>query len=1504
MSAGGLRSIHRLQASASNLAEVAIKHDENTDFGIFDTCVRAGQTSRQINQRQSRGVDMDPPLPRPSPCAPRKKHTDTPARAVQEELDQSARGVLIGGKWVHMYRAKTQRASRAARPSEPSDDTKIACAARVRDRIAQFEAKGLRLLETDTCSRSGKWTVAVTKGPGVRSLSPQDQSRLNHLATLKSKSVESRQEASHILNGAGCPEMYDRLLETALKANAVNNSLIDRRKTQGAAFQTPRVNCRGVGQAAAAQCEAVLLSIALAKRMLSLEGIQVVNPMATTSVQPGELLVSNRTEGFYGERMCVASTTMLLYNSVPVKLTDVSIRSCAQHLARCEIEECAISEVMGTRNQMLLCVCNSVLGDFKIDAIWAAMVLVVYVSCDARGRPLLDAAGLTDLDLQMAWTLEAYGRAEITRRARLKESKKKAARGQDGGDLATAPGTQESVIVCKKRKLQSGSASTANCCSYSMLKWWWASLQSEFAVVLQTMVAQTKSAARAAAQASLASQSVGTKAASNPVMREISANNALRSVEALAPFVSRRKSDIPAIVALDTGERAGNELAIGVLLTRNQASSTILHACREAPPRLRAAREVGIMVLHCEASQALHPCSDESRVVPGVIERHAYVASLASGGITPSVRVAESAKTYIREESGQPLAWSFYGVARSFLGIVAVFSVSSSVVGSARILASEARRVIQACGDSRHVLRPTKARYPQMLRVSRDAASERKEPRCTPASPMAVGFRLNELLRRWMLGRSRKSDPCRVLASEALSGEMREGNPIADSEPLPLATIVDATLTADLTQHGCCGGSLEGSFSGEARFGMSLHIGVHNAVRLPEILSNIESHWHRRALLYVGCNHASLIGDTGSAISAGACNASINNSKKISCADVTTLPLLSAWDVYGGGLVNLKRCFVGTAYAGVYTSPVDTGITPPGLMGHFLRSDKRHHGCMALGQEAVNDLALGVACASVIEVGDGRHYVRAPIQLRGIPHGFTPGVHHFLDHYFCALDSMADVLSERDGGSHNPRDAKEGLFCLPFSPFTQALRPASEPLIDTTARQNFRKDSGYDQTTGHSYIPDCTDEKRALVREPLFRRPCQVSVADNPFCSSYSEADTFFNAANAMALCADGLHTRCKGSDACATPCPAQSALDNMWSLIDEFHFGPTDAEWGEGAFVTATDACVLLFGPMYPSAWAVGEPIVAECYALAAARQATACFSGECKTGPGNHLQNLGLDSVHVSEARSRWSAFRRFAVGHPVEQCAWKSGVEPLMKHILLNRGSHDLDSAKLDAFRAAFEGAVRGAWLVHSPDGKSPPSSPCPASECASPAHVRRPHIDPVFAANPDCSVMPRGCLVGCKPYQYRQLLNLLAGAFLPLCLRVQVYRNEGGLSLRVSSAADIHTKSKAHRSDKSISPVQTEADDAAYGTRDAKLVGCCLQRDAWNNNAKLLGPLVTCLNPPPGEESLTRGEYGDSSTWRRESSETTASHRLRSPAEEFGVAAMRDAACRPIFRSMGR
>ena len=63
--------------------------------------------------------------------------------------------------------------------------------------------------------------------------------------------------------------------------------------------------------------------------------------------------------------------------------------------------------------------------------------------------------------------------------------------------------------------------------------------------------------------------------------------------------------------------------------------------------------------------------------------------------------------------------------------------------------------------------------------------------------------------------------------------------------------------------------------------------------------------------------------------------------------------------------------------------------------------------------------------------------------------------------------------------------------------------------------------------------------------------------------------------------------------------------------------------------------------------------------------------------------------------------------------------------------------------------------------------------------------------------------------------------------------------------------------SERSEKSISPSQTETDQPAFGTRDAKILGCEAQRHAWDRNTLALKPLMLEIGPPRLEKDRLRG-----------------------------------------------
>jgi hypothetical protein len=120
---------------------------------------------------------------------------------------------------------------------------------------------------------------------------------------------------------------------------------------------------------------------------------------------------------------------------------------------------------------------------------------------------------------------------------------------------------------------------------------------------------------------------------------------------------------------------------------------------------------------------------------------------------------------------------------------------------------------------------------------------------------------------------------------------------------------------------------------------------------------------------------------------------------------------------------------------------------------------------------------------------------------------------------------------------------------------------------------------------------------------------------------------------------------------------------------------------------------------------------------------------------------------------------------------------------------------------------------------------------------------------------------------KPHSYRQVLAELLGVKIPdvVC---NVALNEGGMALRVSSDPTILDEEGNERTDKSVSPVQTEGDESAYGKRKDKLAGAIAQKHAWDCNALLGKALYTAIEPPRSAEIRGRGEFGFSQFFQME------------------------------------
>lgn len=127
-----------------------------------------------------------------------------------------------------MKRATCARASRAARASNPSSDATTRAYEAMYSRYMQIREE--RIERAPKESRSNRTlkpaqTTGSGRGAAVKT-NLLNQSKMNHLAALKAKDIESQNtEPAFLLGGFTTEMLYDRLAENSLKSNAVNSSV-------------------------------------------------------------------------------------------------------------------------------------------------------------------------------------------------------------------------------------------------------------------------------------------------------------------------------------------------------------------------------------------------------------------------------------------------------------------------------------------------------------------------------------------------------------------------------------------------------------------------------------------------------------------------------------------------------------------------------------------------------------------------------------------------------------------------------------------------------------------------------------------------------------------------------------------------------------------------------------------------------------------------------------------------------------------------------------------------------------------------------------------------------------------------------------------------------------------------------------------------------------------------------------------------------------------------------
>lgn len=639
------------------------------------------------------------------------------------------------------------------------------------------------------------------------------------------------------------------------------------------------------------------------RHLMRKEGMFVVNPVATNSVNLCALAICDTSDIDESSYFCITSTVRLVYNSCAIKVSSVSVLSACMDIARRELDEFYVSNAVGTRSNVLLDMCKSILGERDLDAVWCSWILVNYLCSHPRGRDLLRQAGLADVDIQSAIAFERYGGEEIRRRARQRKSQADGSRKRHRPSSEAGPSApvdcdaQEASAAAKRKRSVRGSVPSVASDSHSIIEFWHEALQSEDASVLHTLAAHNKRTARDAALSTLAKQTEGTDVGDNAVLQSVSLKNAMKSAKALVSFVGRRVNDIPTMMLCWVKDPSTGKMrtAAGMMRIDKEAASSALHACTLPPVALRPSKSTKMAIVWSHSTKKLMPSTEESAALPGLLERYAQMKDLEDADSKrPNAHTGKyviSAKAtydignlerFVDTESEMAIPRHATGTTRSFISACTFMCINYTHEQVGQSLVDELKKL-----HSKEVsINAPKLKLPQMLKKSQQSEF-RSEPLCTPSSPLAVGICANEMLRRWMAGKTRKNDHCKKHLGFSFPSEVSKEMPgIMSSEPLPLLTITDIEMER-------VGEIRRVSPSvGKAPVAMGIHVCGDGAIRLPELIDRLwvqaqhlspqQKMQEARAALFTAASQASFLGCVASSLTSGYTNASVSSSKKIS----------------------------------------------------------------------------------------------------------------------------------------------------------------------------------------------------------------------------------------------------------------------------------------------------------------------------------------------------------------------------------------------------------------------------------------------------------------------------------------------------------------------------------------------------------------------------------------------------------------------------------------------
>ena len=1304
-----------------------------------------------------------------------KRKLLSPPKNRKRVCQKSKQPELVVPAEEQVRKAQTSRTSIASRPATPSENATEAAEARVQNDRLLLRNSGFVELPPDNVEFK-KHSVAIA-GPV---LTRQDantfrdassdvkiqQSLLTHLLSVRSKNISIQPRyASWLVGNRACQLRGHHLLEAAFRCNSVNSVIFGKKSSESSSLQITRLDVLPLADAQAAQQISCLFTLAASKRHMQKRSVSLGagNALSSDMMFESAKLKDDDVFPFF-------SSTALLPQTLPLKLTEVSLASVARDLARSELERKAVSEIIGTAHTLnLQKLCKQVTCVSSGDSLWAAVGLISVCALTSSGRKLLSATKMTEFDFTLCAILEKYGRSEIQRRETFeaKERKKK------GGASSHEPLTdfdaflreeeaeQAKTLSSKKRRDASSIDPT------SAARWWVNAAMTKHACVLKMLLAMNLRVAENAAIANLEYQSRDLpRVAQNPILREHSIANARDCAKAIAEnLVCRQATDVPKIQENTDG-------TISILRTPVDLKKGAIFACRRAP----------------EVFQPVHTtfCWSLSNIdarTPGVFDE--LVRSLKirqENSSLPASSRADRIESEAFSKTDGPKTPASSSLTRTFISYVVDYQMSESQKKSAELFAA-----------------------------GNPAATT--EPFFQHSHALALCVKVNDILTRWIAGKSRKTDHSKLLLGITSSGDKAVPLPDLNSS-FPLALLVTTDLQA------------EQNLDSDDKFTVTESVCVDGGVRLFEAIEEIAEDFSRdcvlqaRAMLWVGISQASLIADLSSTLSCGSMNTSIACSRRLTVADNTLWLGLSPFDCVVGGILNVQPSFQKSPYAGCYGPGLDSGVTPAGIEARNFKNDGRQHGSLSLSQDLADQLANFFASKHfAIDKNSGKTYAATPVAARGIPHCMVPGIHSALDDYVDGLEKLRTVT----GRTNAP--TIDTILCKAYSPFSQSLSPVVEEFSDSAQANGIRSSH---IPRGNAYQASSTKDEDALLLEPLFRRPSVSSVSDNPFVSSYEYASSFFNFANGIVFIARLLLPS------------ADDPFPNLLKKIKRWVLSDLDSPGFRVCYVA--DA-LLLLNTMFPSSHEISKNILLSAFASGIPALHRHVRNQETTCCPP---LSFFVQDEDLNQARSFVESLIK----------AWPA-LSALLLALHKNDGKHVFRESRPE-FRRLFEEAVQSSFYFQIDESGEVPYGN-PAYGAKSPADVRRCALDPVIVGVEDENEEARGGLIGVKPFQARQIATLALGAAIE-GVEIQAARNEGGLALRVSSAADVLDASGQERTAKSISPLQMDNDVRQFGTREEKKVTCKLQRLAWDKNILLLAPVFAEVSIPRPKAWRKRSVFG--------------------------------------------